>query len=378
VVSADRFKLRADAARGSRGAKLAIRMLEKPEWLLSTTLVGTNIAVVANTTVATALVMQLFGPHYAWVAIVIVAPLIWIFGEIVPKSIFQQRANSITPRVIVALRYFSILFAPILLVFSFFARFLGRMVGDRPRSKNPFTLRQQFMTMMSMTPGEGEIDPHGQLMIRRLFTFGEIPVREIVIPLIDLVSIDENSRSDEVIQLGRKSAHNRIMVHRGRVDHIVGVIDTLDLLGVGTDQPIQEYIRPVDYVPGSRIIQDVLLDLRHTRRDIMVVLDEFGGSSGIVTLEEIDDVYDLNERPTPWIRKLGEREYLASGRVEPHVLAERLSINLPEGHYVSLAGFLLEKAREMPAEGTSIEYQDISFIVEKATPQVIQEIRIRW
>ena len=100
VVSADRMKLRHSAAKGDRGAKLALKMLEKPEWLLSTTLVGTNIAIVTNTTLATLLAVQLFGKEYGWAAIAIAAPLIWVFGEIVPKSIFQQKADFITPKII--------------------------------------------------------------------------------------------------------------------------------------------------------------------------------------------------------------------------------------------------------------------------------------
>jgi putative hemolysin len=104
VVSADQIKLRQEAAKGSRGAKLALHMLKKPEWLLATTLVGTNIAVVSNTTIVTALMIQVFGENNSWLAIVLVAPLIWIFGEIVPKSIFQQRADTITPRTISLLR----------------------------------------------------------------------------------------------------------------------------------------------------------------------------------------------------------------------------------------------------------------------------------
>ncbi|MFC1815283.1 CNNM domain-containing protein [Thermodesulfobacteriota bacterium] len=109
VVSADQMKLRHDAAKGSRGAKLALEMLKKPEWLLSTTLVGTNIAVVTNTTMATALAIYLFGEQSGWLAIVIVAPLIWVFGEVVPKSIFQHLADTITPRVIFFLRVASYL-----------------------------------------------------------------------------------------------------------------------------------------------------------------------------------------------------------------------------------------------------------------------------
>ncbi len=181
VVSADRMKLRADAAKGSKGAQLAIKMLSNPDWLLSTTLVGTNIAVVANTTMATALMIQLFGAAHAWLAVVLVAPLIWIFGEIVPKSVFQQRADRIAPQAIYLLRFFSRLFYPILILFSSIARVLSKIVGDRPDRRFPFTLRQTIMTMMSMSPEEGDIDPHEQAMIRRLFTFGETAAREIMI-----------------------------------------------------------------------------------------------------------------------------------------------------------------------------------------------------
>ncbi len=119
VVGADTMKLRHDAAKGSKGAKLALKMLENPEWLLSTTLVGTNIAVVTNTTMGTALMIHLFGEQSSWLAIVLVAPLIWVFGEIVPKSVFQQRADTITPRIIFILRFFSYLFFPVLIVFTF-------------------------------------------------------------------------------------------------------------------------------------------------------------------------------------------------------------------------------------------------------------------
>jgi CBS domain containing-hemolysin-like protein len=386
VISADRMKLRADAAKGSRGSRIAIKMLANPEWLLSTTLVGSNIAVVTNTTLATGLVVELLGTHYAWLAIVIVAPLIWIFGEIVPKSVFQQRADIITPFAIYPLHFFSGLFYPILIVFSFMARVLSRIAGDRSNRKFPFTLRQEIMTMMSMSPEEGDIDPHEKSMIRRLFKFGEIAAREIMIPLYDVETVDENRTCREAVELGTRAAHNRLPVHRERVDRIVGVLDTLDLLGIDLDRPIKPYIRPVEYVPGSRIIQHVLLDLRRSKSQIAVVLDEFGGASGIITLEDImeevvediEDEYDHNQRPTQWLRKLGERDYLVSGRIEPHLLAERAGVELPEGNYASVAGFILEKARTMPPPGTVIRYQDITLTVEKATPQIIEEVRVQW
>jgi len=386
IVSADRIKLRHDAAKGSAGARLALQMLERPEWLLSTTLVGTNFAVVTNTTMATALMIELFGPNYSWLAVVLVAPLIWVFGEIVPKSVFQQRADTITPRAIFLLKFFSYLFYPILVVFSFLTRLLARLVGDKLDRRNPFTLREEMITMMQMSPGAGDIEPYEQTMIQRLFHFGETTAREVMVPFIDVVSIDEDATCRDAVGLARAKAHTQLPVHAGRGDRIVGTLDTMDLLGVDLDQPIEPFVKPADYVPGSRSIEDLLLDLRREGQQIAVVVDEFGGAEGIVSIEDIveevvediQDEYDADEKPTQWIRKLGERHYLVSARVELDTLSEKLGIDLPEGNYSSLAGFLLEKARDVPTPGTVIEYKKYTLTVVKATPQAVQEVRIRW
>ena len=203
VVSADRMKLRHDAAKGSRGAKVALKMLQNPEWLLSTTLAGTNISVVANTTLATALVIQMLGEQYSWVAVVLVAPLISVFGEIVPKSIFQQRADVITPYAILILRVASIVFYPILIVFTALARLLTRIFGDGEK-RNPFTLREEIMAMMGMASSETDIEPSEQSLIRRVFDFGETAAADIMVPLIDVIGIDHGASTGEAIPSGGK------------------------------------------------------------------------------------------------------------------------------------------------------------------------------
>jgi CBS domain containing-hemolysin-like protein len=385
VVSADRIKLRTAAAKGSRGAALALKMLEKPEWLLSTTLVGTNIAVVTNTTMATALMIDLFGENAGWLAVVIVAPLIWVFGEIVPKSVFQQHSDTLTPKVIFALRAFSYLFWPILIVFSHLSRMLGKLVGGQ-EDNSPFTLREQIMTMMSMSPGQGDIEPHEQQMIRRLFDFSETTAREVIVPLVDVISIEQQANCGAAIRLASEKAHKRLPVYAERVDHIVGVVNCLDMLGIDEQTPITEFVHPVDYVPGSKGIHDLLLDLRATGKIMSVVVDEFGGAEGIVSIEDIieevvedlQDEFDGHEESTEGVRKLGERDYLVNARIDPDTLERELGISLPDGAYTSLAGFLLDKARVIPATGSSIDYQGVSFTIRRATPQAVQEVRIHW
>jgi CBS domain containing-hemolysin-like protein len=382
VVSADQMKLRHEAAKGSRGAKLALEMLKKPEWLLSTTLVGTNIAVVSNTTIVTALMIELFGEQHSWFAIILVAPLIWIFGEIVPKSIFQQRANSITPRAIFLLRLAS--YVSILIVFTLTTRLLTWGFGQK--IQNPFTLREEILTMLQMPVAEGDIQPEEKDMIQRIFSFSETTAYEVMIPLIDVAAIEQGTTCGEAIALAHAEAHIRLPVYAERVDKVVGVLNALELLGADAHQPIKPFIREVRYVPPSKNISELLLDLRKDGDTVAVVVDEFGGAAGLVTMEDImeevveemEDEYDSGEKPVQWVRKISKKDYMVSARIELDSFEDTLGIQLPKGKYATLAGFLLEKSGEIPPPGTIIKRRGITFTIERSTPQAIQEVRVRW
>ncbi|MCP5365946.1 MAG: HlyC/CorC family transporter [Hyphomicrobiales bacterium] len=384
VISADRMQLRHDAANGSRGAKLALKMLEKPEWLLSTTLVGTNIAVVTNTTMGTALVIQLLGEPYSWVAVVVVAPLIWIFGEIVPKSIFQQRANAVTPTAIFVLRFASYLFAPILFVFSGLSRLVTRMFGSSVEL-NPFTLREEIVTMMDMSPVGGDIEPHEQSMIQRVFDFSETETDEILVPLIDVTAISRDATCGEATRLAVENAHKRLPVFQERIDNIVGIINTLDMLGTDPNAPIEPHVRPIRYVPESKSIEDLLLEMRREGDTVVVVVDEFGGAEGIVTLEdileevvgELEDEYDAPDDSIQ-IRRIDERTFVVGARVEIDVLNRRLGLSLPEGDYETLGGFIIEQFKDIPARGERLTWGKLTLTIEHSTPQAVQDVRLRW
>ncbi len=384
IISADRMKLRHAAAKGSPGAQLALKLLKTPDWLLAVTLLGNNIAVVANTTLATALAITLFGEQYGWVAIFTLTPFIWIFGEVVPKSVFQHYADSITPKTVFFLQAASFIFWPILALFSRLTRMAGRAFGGS--DQNPFTLREEIIAMLHMPVKGGDIQHEEKDMIRRVFNFSETTADTVMVPLIDVVAIDQKATCGEALRMAADSAHVRLPVFEERVDRVIGVLNTLELLGADPAQPITTYIRPVRYVPGSRGIHELFLDLRQDGNTPAIVVDEYGGAEGLVTIEDImeevvadmEDEYDVNESSQQWIRKISERDYVVSARIEIDNLVEKLGIEIPEGDYVTLAGFLLEKAREVPAAGSVIKGDGITYIVLKSTPQTILEVRVRW
>lgn len=386
IVSADQIKLRHLAAKGSKGSKLALKMLEKPEFLLSVTLVGTNISVVTNTTMITALMLQLFGENGSWVAIAVAAPLIWIFGEIVPKSVFQQKADVLTPKVIFVLLFFSYLFYPILLFFSLLTRLLTKITGGANQS--PFTLREEIVTMLQMpAASEGDIQPIEQNMIRRMFNFTETTVMDVMTPLIDVVVVEKNITCQEAKRISSEKAHVRLPVYDKRVDRIIGVLHTLELLGLDPQEPITSFVHPTIYVTQSKSINAMLSELRAERSAIAVVVDEYGGATGIVTLEDImeevvedlNDEYDASEDNTDrWIRHLGDNDYLVNARIEVNELCDRLNIKLSKGRYATLAGLVLDKTHAVPEKGTIIKDGNISLVVQKSTAQSILDVRLHW
>jgi putative hemolysin len=386
IVSADQLKLRHKAAKGSKGAKLALKMLEKPEWLLSITLIGTNISVVMNTTMAAALMIHLFGENGSWLAVVLIAPLIWVFGEIVPKSVFQQRADVVTPYIIFILYYCSILFYPILAVFSFITRMLAKLSGGN--TQNPFTLREEIVTMLQMPAvSAGDIQPVEQNMIRRMFNFSETTAKDIMLPLIDVIAVEKSITCGEAKQISVNTAHVRLPVYDQRVDKIIGILNTLDLINVDPELAITDFIQTALYVPVLKTIKDLMIELKAARTVVAIIVDEFGGAEGIVTLEDImeevvedlEDEYDNHhDSQEQLIRSLSDRDYIVNARIELDLLCEKLGIELPDGKYITLAGFILYKTNSIPQEGAEIKEKNILLTVHRSSAQAVLEVRITW
>jgi len=385
IVSADRIKLRHAAARGDKGARLALRMLENPEWLLSTTLVGTNISVVANTTIITSLVIEKLGEGYSWVAIAIAAPIIWILGEIVPKSLFQERADAITPKAVYVLRIASQAFAPILFVFAGLARIIAGFFGG-PERKNPFTLREEIATMMDMSSSHGDILPVETEMIRRIFGFNETTAREIMVPLIDVVGLAKAATCKEAVDCALRSAHKRLPVYQDRIDNIIGVINVLDLLDIAPQSPIADFVSPVRFSPASKSIGELLVAMRRDGGQTTVVVDEYGGAEGIVMLEdvleevvgELEDEYDHPDMDEMDVQQFGERDYLVSGRFSLSDLSSLTDGDFPDGDFETVAGFVLSLAKEIPTPGTSVSWKNFSFTVTKSNDHAVLSVRVSW
>ena len=240
--------------------------------------------------------------------------------------------------------------------------------------------------MLRMSRPGGEISPKHEKMIRRMFNFSERPANQMMVPLINVVGVSKDSTCGVGTRLASESGHRNLAVYDGRVDRIIGMVHSLELLGVNPEQPVSQYIRPVRYVAGVMPAHDLLQELRQSNESIAVVINEYGAARGIITAEDImeevvydiEDEFDAEKEPTQWVRKLGDQDYVVSGLIELDRLKDELGIKIRKGNYATLAGYLLEKSFEVPKEGAVIESHGISYTIKRRSDRLIKEVGISW
>lgn len=382
VVSCDRIKLRQRAAEGSSGAQQVHRLLERPERLLATTLVGTNFCVVTNAAIVTLLCLEFLGRGREGYATLILTPLVLLVGEMVPKAYFRQHADQLAPLLGPPLAFFHRLFSPLIGVVSLVPNGVLRLLRVPDAERDPYVTREELQYLVHEGGDPGPLETEERKMIYRIFRFGDTTVEKAMIPLIDVVALPREMQVRDAIALVSEHHISRIPVFEGRIDHIVGIIHAFDLLGVEMDTPIEPFLRPAHYVPETKPIDDLLKEMQQSRTQMAIVVDEYGGVVGIVTIEdlleevvgEIADEYD--EEPPP-IKRLNDGSYLVDARVEIERLTTELNLAVPEGEYETLGGFLLQLLQKIPESGEEVTFRGATFLVTEADKRSITKVKIR-
>ncbi|MDA9982236.1 hemolysin family protein [Gammaproteobacteria bacterium] len=390
LVNCDKVKLNARGNQGHNGSKSVLRLFRTPDVLLGTTLVGTNIATVALTTLGTLAMIRAFGPQGDLYAFLVLTPLLLILGEIVPKSIFQQKSDLIAPIAIYPLRAFSFLFYPIVFVFSRIARLVARVVGAGTTEQNLFNTREQIRAVVEMAERTSSVDAFDRGRIKRVIRFAETTVAEAMIPMAEITAININRSVKRAIAMVRKRGYNRLPVYTRNTSNIIGVVTltTWDLLDPELpEKSLEELMKPALYISPYQTIDQLLPVLRDRDDHIAIVVDEFGSAIGIITMEdileevvgEIDVGYDFEEyvprRPRIMVA-LADDVYLLDSRLAISEVNEFLELDLPTTEFHTIGGLMMARLRHIPKQGEQIIESGYRFTVEEATDRNIVKIRV--
>lgn len=390
LVNSDKIKLRAMANQGHKGAKAVLKQLRTPDVLLGTTLVGTNIATVALTTLGTLVMIQLFSDMGDLIAFLVYTPLFLIFGEIVPKSIYQQKSDTIAPKAIYPLKVFSFLFYPVIFIFSRLARLAARLFGAGKSEQHVFMTREQMRAVVEMAERASNVSAFDQGRIRQVIRFSETSVGEVMVPVAEMTAINLNKSTRRAIALVRKRGYNRLPVYTGNISNIRGIVTltTWDLMDPGLgDRPLSELIQPALYVSPYQTIDDLLPILRKRSDHMAIVVDEFGSAVGMITMEdileevvgEIDVGYDFDEylpRRKRVFEMLEDDVYVMDSRLPIWEANDILGIRLPAKEFHTLGGLVMARLRRIPEKGESIVESGYRFTVEESTDRAINKLRV--
>lgn len=392
LVHADRLRLHHRAGQGHKGAALVLEMFHKPEVLLGTTLVGTNISVVAATTLGTLLMIRFFGEWGDLYAVLLFTPIFLIFGEVVPKSVYQQKADVLAPVVVYPLRFGSWILYPIVFVFSHIAHFVTRLTtGVKSERRNLFVTREQVRTVVEMAEQGADVDVFDRDRIMRVVRFADRTVGQDMVPVAEMVTIGHGQTTRQAIHLARDKGLFRLPVYREERTQIIGILAfTLwDLMDPKVaERPLSEFIKPAFFVSPHELLDHLLPELQRREDHMAIVVDEFGSAIGMITMDDIleevvGEVVDVGyhfeafvPRPKYHIEQTEDGAYLMDGRVPLSEASEVLGISLPSGEAHTVGGMVIAHLRRIPAEGESIVLSGYRFAVHEANERRIVRLRI--
>ncbi len=382
MVSLDRARIKALAEQGSKRAALVNAVLQTPEKFFSTTLLGTNISAVLSNAIATFLIIRYLGEQYAYITILIMTPLILIFGEIVPKTVYRYHAEQMTTYVIYPLKAISVIFYPFVIILTWLTQLFMKLFGMGSAQFRPHATREDLENYLDMWNIDSTLKTAEKKIVERIFDFSETEVEDIMIPLVNIEALEIQDSIDKAVSLAQQTGHSRMPVYSEEAYNIIGMVHAFDLLTAQQKtQSLRELMRPVPYVPNTAPIDELLKQLQTEGNSIAIVVNEYGGTIGIITIEDIleevvGEIYDEYDKEKSLFVKTGKNKYLVNARMEIDELNDHLKLQLPKDDYETVAGFLLKHMERIPMVGESFQFANLEFIIMQADKRSIKEVLI--
>ncbi|EDQ97069.1 hypothetical protein CLOBAR_00821 [Intestinibacter bartlettii DSM 16795] len=370
---------------GVKGAKLVGSLIEKSSDLLSSILVGNNIVNIAATSVSTSLFINIFGDGGVAIATAVMTVLVLVFGEITPKTI---AANSPEKVAVVVSKPISIIMKitkPIVWVFNLLTGIIFKIMGIDNDGVKPFITEEELKAMVNVSHEEGVLEMEEREIINNVFQFGDMQAKEAMIQRLDMVAIDIEDSYDEIIELFKSEKLSRLPVYQESIDDIVGILNIKDIIFLSDEEienfDIKDYVREAFFTYEFKKITQLLEEMKKEKTQMAIVVDEYGGTAGLLTIEDlvevivgdIDDEYDEEEEE---IVKINDNEYLVEGSTKISDVNEQLGINLESEEFDSIGGFIIGYLKRIPEENEIIEVEDVKFKVESIDKNRINKIRI--
>lgn len=390
LTALSRIRIKRLIAEGIRATEGLSLWLQKPNRLLTTMLIGNGLAVIFASVLATSVALD-FSFSYGWsqklavgYATAIVTILILVFGEIMPKTYARKNAEKISAICSEPLRRIAKLLSPLSQVLVVPANLLIQVFGGKGLKGTPLFTTQEIGTLIEVGAREGALDDEEKRMIQSSLEFGETIVREVMVPRIDMQCVDINDEREEIFKKITEMQYSRVPVYRGNVDNIIGIVYTKDLLTALRNAELiimEDLMRQAYFVPETKKISELLEEFRKGRMHLAIVVDEYGVTTGLVTIEdlieeitgEILDEYDVEEET---IVKLADGTAIVYAKEDLDKINEELGLELPAGEFDSLGGLVVDLFGRVPRAEEEINFGNLKFVIQEADRRKIIKLKV--
>ena len=384
LMALSKIRIRHMVEEGVKGAKLVEKLTEDPNKLLGAILIGNNIVNILASSLATTLFVSLVGPSGVGVATAVMTVLVLIFGEITPKSIAKQKSEEVSLKVSKPINIIVKILKPFIGIFSFISSLFIRLLGGDPKATEPFITEEELRTMVGVSEEEGVLEDVEKEMIFNVFDFADSQAKDVMVQRVDIVAVDTEATYEEVLEVIKTEQFSRIPVYNQTIDDIVGVLYVKDLIIAGQNKDgfkVSDYMREPYYTFEFKKIKELFNEMKKTRNHLSVVLDEYGGTVGIVTIEDlieevfgdIEDEYDDYDKE---IEVVKEDEYIVDGSAKLDDISELIGVNMESEEFDSVGGLIIGELGRFPDNKEEVTLNKIRFVVEEVDKNRIKKVRI--
>lgn len=378
--SLNKIKLKSIANKGNKKAKLALELSEKYDSVISTILIGNNIVNIATASLATVLFTKLLGSSGVTVSTIVMTILILIFGEISPKSIAKDIPESFAIVSAPLLNAFCIILKPVNNLFCLWKKVINKVFKIQ---KHSGITEDEILTIAEEAENEGGINPQQLEIIKSAIELNDQEVIEAFTPRVDMVAIKDNCSKEELLNLFIESGFSRIPVYHDNIDNVIGIINEKDLINIvvnNKNEEISSIIKPLNVIQPHMKLSQLLKVLQNNKSHMALIADEYGGTMGIITLEDIleelvGEIWDEHDKVVNDIEKIAEDEYIVRGNANIEKVLEEFDLE-EEFEVNSVNGWVMQQFGKIPKVGESFEYKNLKIVVQKATKRCVLEIRI--
>jgi putative hemolysin len=385
-VSLQRVRLEHMVNTKVRGAKRVARMVKQPERLLSTILLGNNFVNTAAAALATFLAVSLWGEEGILIATIVITIVLLVFCETTPKTIATRHAEKLSlvfAQPIEAMAWF---LRPLVVALSWIASGISKLFGGAPVPRS-LASEEEIRTLISVGRKEGTLKKAEAEMLHKVFEFGNSPVSEVMVPRTEVVWVKKGTKLADFLKLYKKSPLSRFPVFEDNRDNVIGILSVKDVLMaqakkvIGNEDTIDELIRPTYFAPETKRISELFAEMRDKNYRMTVVIDEFGGTAGVVSLsrlmeEIVGPVGDELAAIEKEYETLDEHTFQIDGGMRLEEANEEMGLKLPPGDYETVAGFVLHLMGRIPKRGQKIKYKDLQLVITEMKGLKIEKILV--